>query len=212
MHKRVYFMGEQKRKLEAKNTILFLGSLVVAIMFITSYAASSNNSNSSTTTTVAYNYSGAVPMTGTANAVVANYTDSPTITISGSSYNSSELAVTNYLNSLENKGAIITYSPSGNQFSVLLNGSFNSFELQEGLYSRFGSNATVGGTVYIRLPKTVKMYDGTQGFTLNAPTSEYAVKISPLPELGSNVSVHILALISSKGQFVPNQTDVTVLG
>jgi hypothetical protein len=205
-------MGEQKRKLEAKNTILFLGSLVVAIMFITSYAASSNNSNSSTTTTVAYNYSGAVPMTGTANAVVANYTDSPTITISGSSYNSSELAVTNYLNSLENKGAIITYSPSGNQFSVLLNGSFNSFELQEGLYSRFGSNATVGGTVYIRLPKTVRMYDGTQGFTLNAPTSEYAVKISPLPELGSNVSVHILALISSKGQFVPNQTDVTVLG
>ncbi len=205
-------MGEQKRKLEAKNTILFLGSLVVAIMFITSYAASGNNSNSSTTTTVAYNYSGAVPMTGTANAIVANYTDSPTITISSSSYNSSELAVTNYLNSLENNGAIITYSPSGNQFSVLLNSSMSAYELQEGLYSRFGSNATVSGTVYIRLPKTVRMYEGTQGFTLNAPTSEYAVKISPLPSLGSNASVHILELISSKGQFMPNQTEVTVLG
>ncbi len=205
-------MGEQKRKLEAKNTILFLGSLVVAIMFITSYAASGNSSNSSTTTTVAYNYSGAVPMTGTANAIVANYTDSPTITISSSSYNSSELAVTNYLNSLENNGAIITYSPSGNQFSVLLNSSMSAYELQEELYSRFGSNATVSGTVYIRLPKTVRMYEGTQGFTLNAPTSEYAVKISPLPSLGSNASVHILALISSKGQFLPNQTEVTVLG
>ncbi|MEM0154308.1 MAG: hypothetical protein QW814_00530 [Methanothrix sp.] len=205
-------MGEQKKKLEAKNTILFLGSLVVAIMFITSYAASSNNSNSSTTTTVVYNYSGAVPMAGTANAIVSNYTNSPTISISGSSYNSSDLAVTNYLNSLENKGAIITYSPSGNQFSVLLNGSFNAFALQEGLYSRFGNNTTVSGTVYVRLPKTVKMFEGTQGFTLNSPSSEYAVKISPLPELGSNVSVHILALISSKGQFIPNQTEVTVLG
>ncbi len=205
-------MGEEKRKREAKNTILFLGSLVVAIMFITSYAASGNNSNSSSTTTVAYNYSGAVPMTGTANAIVANYTDSPIITISSSSYNSSELAVTNYLNGLENNGTIITYSPSGNQFSVLLNGSFSAYGLQENLYSRFGSNATVSGTVYIRLPKTVRMYDGTQGFTLNSPTSEYAVKISPMPRLGSNVSVHILALISPKGQFLPNQTEVTVLG
>jgi len=204
-------MGEQKKKRELKNTIIFLGSVLVAIMFITSYAASGNNSSNSSTTTVAYNYSSAVPMIGTANAIVVNYTDSPVISIKGS-YNTTSLGLTKYLNGLVNNGSAITYTPNGNQFDVLLNGSFNSYDLQKAIKARFGNNATVSSKVYIKLPSTVKLYSGTTGYTLKAPTGEYSVNVSPLPAIGSNVSVKILALISSNGQFVPNQTRITLGG
>ncbi|MCL5679827.1 MAG: hypothetical protein M1465_00590 [Candidatus Marsarchaeota archaeon] len=202
-------MGEQKTKRELKNTLLFLGSVVVAIMFITSYAASGNNTNNSSTTTVAYNYSGSVPMIGTVNAIVVNYTNSPTINIEGS-YNNTSLGLTKYLNKLVGSGNIITYTPNGNQFAVLLNGSFSAYELQDVLGGIFGNNTSVSGTVYIRLPSKVKLYSGSTGYTLVAPAGEYPVSISPMPTIGSNVSVKVLALISQKGQFVPNQTRVTL--
>ncbi|MCL4404951.1 hypothetical protein M1583_03105, partial [Candidatus Marsarchaeota archaeon] len=188
----------------------FLGSLVVAIMFITSYAASGGGNNSSSTTTIAYNYSGAVPMVGTANAVVVNYTSSPVVELSPKGYNSTALGVTDYLNSLVSKGYAVTYTPNGNQFNVLLSNNFTAYQLQSAIASRFGSNATVKGTVYIRLPKSIKMYDGTSGYVLTSPTSEYSVVIEPLPYIGSNVSVKVLALITAKGQFAPNQTEVTL--
>ncbi len=155
-----------------------------------------------------YNYSDALAMVGIANAIVVNYTNTPIITLSGSSYNASVLKLTNYLNSLENSGNIITYSPNVNQFSVLLNTSFNAFELQQALVSKFGKNVTVSGKVYVRLPKTVKMHDGTQEYTVIAPNLQYSIAESPLPQIGSNVSVHIIALVTQNGFMIPNQTKV----
>lgn len=200
---------ESVTKRDAKKTFLFIGSLIVAIMFITAYAGNSNN-NTTTTTTVAYNYSGSVPMIGYANAIVVNYTSSPTINVIGN-YNNTSLGVTNYLNSMVATGNVLTYSPNGNQFSVLLNGSFNAYELQNAISSRFGNNTSISSNVYVKLPKTVKLLDGTQKYTLAAPGGEYSIKVTPLPILGSNVSVKILALISAQGQFEPNQTEVTAV-
>ena len=205
-------MTEGKKKVELKNTVLFFGSLIVAIMFITSYAASGGGSNTSTTTTVPQNYSNAVPMSGVANAVVVNYTYSPVVTISGSNYNSTVLELTKYINGEVSSGNVITYTPNGNQFNILLNNNFTAYQLQEGLTSAFGDNVTVSGTVYVKLPSKVDMYDGTSKYSLNAPASTYSLSIKPIPQIGSNVSVKILALISQTGQFVPNQTVVTFRG
>ncbi len=197
-------------KVKLKNTILFIGSFMVAVMFITSYAAFGNNNARSSTTTISQSPHGGIFVSGVANAIVVNYSATSLILINQKNYNSTYSNVSNYLAKLESNNTIPYYTEESNGMLVELNSSFNAYMLQQLLLEKFANGTHVNATVYIKLPHFVKFYSGTYGFNVSMPNRTYSISESPLMPLGSNVSVKINALANQSGFITPNSSEVIV--
>ncbi|MCL4372402.1 hypothetical protein M1373_03735 [Candidatus Marsarchaeota archaeon] len=192
---------------KTKNAILFIGSLLVAIMFITSYAASSNNNNAITTTVKPKSTSGYFA-SGYANAIVTDYSPTVLIAVKPSAANSIMPALSDYLSALEANGTIEQYVPENNAFLVEQNSSSYAYALQSDLYSRFQNNITLNTSVYLQLPKYAKLTVGTYTYEALMGNSTYALHITPLPKLNSTVYVKINTLVSANGTVMPSSTQI----
>ena len=179
-----------------KKKLMFIGSIVVAVMFLTSYAAISNNiSNVSTTTTkqvalVPY------PFFGSANATVTSYSSAANITVPNATVSSE---VYNALQALESSNKITDYINTTGGYSIFLGTNFTPYQLQKSIANISG--AKVQSLTYVKLPEIIKMsYSNGPVVDVLAKNLTYPVQISPIPESNSIIPVRVDAIVNQNYQ------------
>jgi hypothetical protein len=193
-----------------KKIIFLLGSIFVAIIFLSSYAAFSNNgsgsSSSSTIKTQASYFS-----TGTSNAIISNYSSIAYVTVSNGS-NSSNENITRILSQLEANGSVQNYIYDNNSYQVVLV-SISAYELQQLLNRNASSNSiiNVGATTYVMLPSTVIMYYTNQPITVHLKSRNYSVYLTNVKPIGSVLNVSVSGLLARNGSIYNGQFRVNVI-
>ena len=190
---------ERKRKLA-----LFAGAIVVAIMFLTSYAAfGSNGTAQSTTTSIKQS---TYPVFGNANAVVIGYGSSVSVTLID--INASG-ALNSTLSKLEANSTITNFIPTATGFIVYAPGSA-PYTVQEAFGSALPHNAiALNGTESIRIPSSLVLYYYGTETNVHTNTTNFTIPVQELKPTGSNVSVSIRALVLPDGNVYQNNIQVS---
>lgn len=191
-------MDEKKKKM-----VMFLGSLFVVIIFITSYAgsggsapSSGGNSSGSRANTTYY------PAFGSANAVVAGYSNSTTIRILDPG---SDNAIAAMMTAMQDNGLISTYNQIGDTVSVYLNGT-SAYGMQLLLANMIAANSVAfSATEYVTLPAGAQLTPAglQQSVPVTFSSTRYPLERSALDAVNSVVRVSIRAEITySNGAYV----------
>lgn len=195
----------EKEKL--KRTILFLGALFVAIIFVTSYAAFNDNSpvTKSTTTT---SQGRVIPVFAATNAVIENYSYFADIGVSANEV----AAVNSSLNALVSNGSVSSYYYSNSSYRVILS-TINPYALSLRLRnSTTGTNIIVGALAYVKLPPTINVYYGASS-SYSVPISllqpNYTVYVSNVVPINSIIRVNLITQINQSGDVYHNQVKLS---
>lgn len=193
-------MEESRRK----RTIYFIISLVVAVMFISSYAALGNNNLTTSTSTNQTNSSQKTYFViGSANGVVTNYTSGATVyTLNASLANPAN--VSNTLSKLEANGSLSAVTPQNTGNFLVSTQKMNPYVLQEYLYNAYTPNGISVGNVstYVYLPKVLQLYlpgSTPQKVNVVLTRQNFTVNIAPLQSIGTNVILNIHAAAWANG-------------
>lgn len=189
-----------------KQLLMGLGTLFVALAFVSSILAyGNNNAQTSATTSIA-----AVKtyfVAGSVNAIVSGYGSTASITVSNQIANGTAI-IGNVLSNLQSNGSISNYLVQTNSFQVFL-AKMNPYQLQtlvDGAVNSSGLNFTA--STYVTLPKAIKLYYNTQAIPVYPQQLNYSESITPLPSLGSNISVNVQALVVANGTIFDNNIKV----
>ncbi len=204
----VFILDDKKKK-----AIMFWGTMLVAVMFISSYAAVGNNNVTSTrnTTTSTVNVR-TYPAFGTANGVIVGYGQGATLMFNKSVNATTGNQIVSLLGSLEANGSINSYNPIANSnFSILL-GTANAYGIQQLFRSKlsWGNSISVNSTSTLELPSIVKLYVSTQAASVRLSQTNYTVYMYPLRPPGTIVNVSVKATITANGTVYQNQLVVTL--
>lgn len=193
-------MEKEKRK----KMMLLVGSIVIAVMFVTSYAAfGTNGTPSSTTTTIKQNI---YPVFGNANAVVTGYGSTMTIFASN---NSTATKAGNLLTKLESNGSISNYLTAGNEFIIYASG-ITAYALQGTLYNSIpGNSITINATEKVRLPASMTLYYYGRPIPTYPSNLNFTISVPVLKQVGTNLTVNVHALVFQNGQVYSNNIQVT---
>ncbi len=191
-------MDEKKKKL-----IYFLGTLFVAIAFVSSYAAVGSFATTSTVTTTIAAPSKTYFVSGSANGVVSGYSSSAVLVLRNSNLSS---AASNALAALEGNGSISSYLSMNGSYQVLLS-SMNAYSLQQDINRRLNSsNATyVNASTEIVLPSKVYLALGSQTVAVTLPQRNYSINVYPLMPLNATIRFNLNAIIAGNGTIYNNQ-------
>ena len=193
---------EQKRR----QIMLFLGSLFVAFIFLSSYGSFSNNNVATTVTTTILNVQ-TYPVFGDANAVIVGY--GTTMHLDFGSNDSASEAV-KLLSNLEANGSISNYIGSGASYEVYLS-TMDAYSLQSFLQNSTNVSAvTATSAARLALPSNVLLYYGNQPVTVNIPKREYSVSLVGLSPISSKVNISISALVTVNGIVFNNQLAIAL--
>jgi hypothetical protein len=190
----------EKQKL--KRTILFLGALFVAIIFVTSYAAFDNNGTNLGKSTTTTPQGRTLPVFGAANAVIENYSYFADVGVSANEVT----AVNATLDALVSNGTVSSYYYSNSSYRVVLS-NINPYGLYLLLHnSTKGTNATVGAQAYVKLPTTISVYYGSSyAVPVSLLQPNYTVYIANVVPINSTVHVNVIAQINQSGDIYHNQ-------
>lgn len=195
-----------------KKQLIFIGgSIFVAIIFLTSYAAFSNNNSASTTTSTIKNRVTYFAL-GSSNAIITNYSDVALITFSGNAQ-AQKATVANVLSELAANGSIGTYYANSNiGYNVSLT-TISPYALQQLLYNKTGGNSiNVGSTAYITLPKSITLYYSSTPVPIYLSNTNYTVYMGDVRKVGTVINVSISALLTNNGAVYNNQLRIGYSG
>jgi hypothetical protein len=204
--------GEKRRK-----TILFIGTLAVAIMFISSYVSFGNGSASTSTSTVVQ--SQGYPVIGYVNSIILGYTNFSIVKLSGPAVNYSG-AVSGVLSGMQANGSINNYVPLGNQFNVYTV-RINPNGMQSVIYNALESSSTpppanalaginVSSTAKVSLPQYITLYFHNQPISIAAPGSNATLGLTDPPPLNSALRLKVFAVVSANGTIEDGQFNVSL--
>jgi hypothetical protein len=190
-----------------KEIVLLVGSIFVAVIFLTSFVGSGNGPVPSGGNQSAQKNVTAVFASGHVNATVEGYgTDALIKVLNGSLYN----ATNDFLIGLEDNGSVATYNQLGSQFNVYLSSS-NSYSLQRLLQEKIGSGFTLSSKEYVLLPKTAVLHVGNQTVPVYFGTGTYTVTPASLSAINSTVSIYVNAIIAfENGTYQVYNSNVTL--
>ncbi|MGD0510597.1 MAG: hypothetical protein ABSA33_02035 [Candidatus Micrarchaeaceae archaeon] len=189
-----------------KKMIFFIGSIFVAIIFLSSYAAFSSNS-AKTTATTTIKVPATYFSTGSANAVISNYSDIAYVTLHNST-NYSRGALTKVISALVSNGSALNYIYANNSYEVVLS-QMSAYQLKELLNknSTLGG-VTVGSTTYVTMPKSVTLYYGAQPIPVNLNSRNFSIYMNEIGPVGDVVSLSVSALLERNGTVYNNEIKV----
>ncbi|HUC39180.1 MAG TPA: hypothetical protein VL944_03565 [Candidatus Acidoferrum sp.] len=192
-------MDAKKRK-----AALFIGAIVIAVMFVTSYVAfGSNGGASSTTTSIGQ---AAYPVFGTVNALVTGYGSTLTVFLTNSSVGG---ALNTTLTNLEANGSIANYLSTPSEFIIYASGS-NAYSLQQLFGSTLPANSIrINATEKIMIPQTITLYYYGQAIRTYPNIFNFTISSAALQPIGANTTVNVQALVTSTGQVYNNNLGVT---
>jgi hypothetical protein len=196
-----------------KKTLLFLGSLLVAVMFLTG-AAGLGSGNSAPSSSAASthmlnikNMSG--PISVILNATVYKYGSSIKLSLYNDTYANKTAAL---LSSMRNNGSIDTFTQVSDAFDIYP-GKYNTYQVYVDLLKELGNSSfSFSAPEYIRLPAYANLSLSNGIMVVNTSLArDYEVYSSPVAP-NSTVQVTVLAMVGKLNGtyvFVPNNTEIT---
>ncbi|MCL4411712.1 hypothetical protein M1329_02160 [Candidatus Marsarchaeota archaeon] len=190
--------------------LMLIGTIIVAVMFVSSYLVSNNSQGSATTTktTIPSNVKSYFATNDSVPATLRGYGSTLSLTIAN---NTTDInSVTGILSNLTSEGAI-SYTPRGNTFSVLLFSNLTPYSLEQELSNAIGpaSIKNASAVAYVSLPAIVPMYIGGQPIRVAIGNStQYPITLPRLEPEESFVLVGVQALVTTSGQVYNNSIRV----
>ena len=182
--------GNDSMDEKRKKSLLFFGSLFVAVIFLSSYASFGSNGNplqSNSTTTIKSRY--VIPYaTADVNGTIVGYSNHFSISASNGT---NETLLAAIVNKLEANSSIYSYT-GGNLSYSIDQGTMNAFEIYDLLRSNH-INASFAVTTVVRLPAEAYLRSYNQSYYTVLPNATYSIPMPSLSSIGSNVPVHVLA-------------------
>ncbi len=185
--------------------IMFLGSVVVAVMFITSYAAFGNNGGTTVTTTVKPTKTYYV--SGSTNALVTGYGSEATLVLKNNSQS-------NYINltlsKLESSNYIYNYNKFGNSYLVELSSNFSSYNLQIYLSNSIYSNSIqLNATENVKIPDVLDLYNYGSLVHIYTTNTNFSISKYVLVPINSIIPVNVQAIVTANGTVYNNSISVS---
>ncbi len=192
---------EQERK---KKLTLFIGAIVVGVMFVTSYAAFGSNGSAPTSSTTIRQNTYAV--FGSVNAIVTGYGSSLMITLDNKSAGN---ALNSTLSRLEANNTITNFIPTTGGFLVYATGNF-PYTAQETLYGSLPQNSiSLNGTEVISTPNAFVLYYYGTAIDVYTNITNFTVPSSLLKPIGYKTKVNVQALVLQDGRVYDSNIQVT---
>ena len=195
-----------------KRTLLFIGSLLVAVMFLTGAAGlGSGNSSpiSSTSGSHTLHITATFFASGVMNATVYKYGSSIKLALYNDTYVNKTAAL---LSSMESNGSIATFTQVSGTFNVY-SGKYNTYQIYVDLLKQSGNTSfSFSAPEYIELPAQATLE--VRNSTVVANTSlarDYQLYSNPVaPNSTIQVNVHALVGVLN-GTYVLVPGNVTVM-
>ena len=192
---------------KSKKTLMFLFSIFVGVVFITSLAtlglSSPNQQTPANNTVVKQPSVATIVASGEVNATIVGYSKIFDISLDNAS-SQSGTEVSNGLETLSASGAVSNFAPTGSGF-IVYSGNRSADYIVAYLYNTTGSNSTfvVNATAKVGLPYNVTLYNQRNAFNVVMNNGTESVKMDSVPPIGSKMKVDVLASIfqSSSGIF-----------
>ncbi len=180
-----------------KKKIMFIGSMIVALMFISSYASFGNNNISTSTTTVQKTNGPEYYVSGKVNATVIGYSQNALLKVSNNS-SSIQKGIVSILSKMEANGSISNYAQTTVGYDIVT-GTMNAYALQHYFSNSYGiSNVSVSSKSTVRLPSATTLY--YYGTSIRVPVGgTYNITILPLIANGSVVALNVHAIVNRTG-------------
>ncbi|MGC8537592.1 MAG: hypothetical protein ACP5MZ_01230 [Candidatus Micrarchaeia archaeon] len=197
-----------------KRMLLFIGSLLVAVMFLTGAAGlgsgnSSPSSGSSSPATHTLHITNTFLASGILNATVYGYGSSIKLALRNNTYINKTAAI---LSSLESNGSISTFTQVSGTFELYA-GKYNTYQIYVDLLKELGNNSfSFSAPEYIKLPAQATL--GVRNTTIVVNTSlarDYQLYSNPIAP-NSIIQTRVLALVGVLNNtyvLVPNNVTVT---
>ncbi len=198
-------MDQNKKKI-----FLFLGSLFVAVIFLSSYASFGNGVAPSTSTTTV-NVVQTIPAFGSSVANIIGYGPEAYVTFSTNTAATGQIAT--IFSKLESNGSIYSALPTSNSSYDVQVATINAYSLQELLRSTLSNSVAVNVSssyIDLSLPSNVLLYYGGYPITAHLKNQNYTISnVTILKAPGTLVNVSISALvIPTNGTVYRNQISV----
>lgn len=186
-----------------KKTLYFIGTVVVAIAFVSSYASVGSFATTTSTTTTITAPSKTYFVSGIANGVVSGYSNAGTLKLNNLNLSSE---TSNILAALERNGSISSYIGFNDSYQVFL-GTMDAYSLQQYVNGQLNyTNATtMNASTYVTLPSSVTGALGGQSVPIKLQHTNYSVSIYPLLPLNATVTFKLNAIVSGNGTVYNNQ-------
>lgn len=188
---------DKQKQGSRRKKLIFIGTLAIAVIFLTSIASFSFNSNNNTSTTTSVLNVQTLLALGYTNATVAGYASKFTIFVPNSSSNATESDLSNILIKLSDNGSVSDYIPAGNSFIVYA-ANMSTYGIYQYVNAHLSANETVGinATVKAQLPGSVILYSNGQGLPTNLPAgASYSFSSNSPQSTGTLVPVEIQAYV-----------------
>lgn len=194
---------------KTKKTIFFIGSIFVAVIFVTSYAAFSNNGSGASASTTTIGAANTVYVFGTANGIIVNYSYSAYVTVANKSQATSINAT---LGALEANGTVSNFVLLNSTTYQAILSTINTYQFYLYLSQSLNdSNVPVEGYAYVQLPATISMhYSGSVApVSISFPTKNYSVFLQRAVPISTTVPIKVEALITTAGNIYNNNIRLT---
>lgn len=195
------------RNLESPGTALLVH---VSALLTQSGAVYDNNFRLSYQPNPAANATSAFNATGTANALIVNYSGVAYINVSNAS-NATAHIVTSELSYLESNGSVKNYTYMNGSYQVMLSG-ISAYDLQQLLYNKTNSenSLTLASNAEVELPGNIILYyNTTHPISALPPSRNYSVYMKGLDSLGTTITVQISALLEPNGTVYGNDFELS---
>ena len=195
-----------------KKKILGLGALIVAMAFISSYAAFGNNGAPNTTTsTTTIKAATTYYVTGNTLASISGYASQLYLTLNKPNSTAND-TVTSLLTKMENNNSVSAFINNPNGFYISL-GNATAYSLEQAVSAKLPANSfLVNSTAFLSLPKVVKLYYRGVGLNVSLPALNYSTQFNNPVPIGTQLNVTVAALAAANGSIYNNQIRVTYQG
>ncbi len=188
-------------KSNSKKLLMLVGSLFVALIFLSSYMSSST-SNMGTTTSIK------PPATylaiGKSSGAITGYGTNAYVMLSNQS-NSTMENVNRTLSALEANGSISNYIHISNGYQVALS-SMDAYTLQQSIRNITAlEHSNVTTTAYLFLPANATLYVNSYPVNVAFSKRNSSISLTGIGPVGSRVNVSVFALITANGIVYNNQ-------
>ncbi len=190
-----------------KKTILFIGTVIVAIMFVTSYAAFGNNGIPTTSTTTQRQttyYS-----TGTSNAAVTGYGSSISVVLLNKSASNT---LNSTISQLEANNTITNFIPTSRGYVLYAPGNAPYVVQQAFLSSLPVNSISLNGSERVVIPNSFILFYYGSAIHVYTNVTNFTVTVSKLSPIGASTRVNIQALVLPNGQIYNNEIQVAWVG
>ncbi|MEM0149385.1 MAG: hypothetical protein QXW10_00615 [Candidatus Micrarchaeaceae archaeon] len=199
-----------------KKTMLFLGSLVVAVMFLTGAAGLGGGGGvpSGNTSTAAHTLSikNTFLAGGVTNATIYNYGSDIKLALYNSTDANRTIAL---LTSMEGNGSISTYTQVSSVFNVYAS-KYNAYQVYVELLKSLGNKTfSFSAPEYVRLPVYTTLSVGNQSIEVNTSLAQDYSLYTNLTGPNSTIRIKVLAMVGTLNNsyvLVPNNVTITRVG